>query len=151
MAAQRVVRQLELVPLADEDSERPLAVARGRRRVGEAAAQEVDRRFELGLVVLLADGGGDQLGLDPDGPQLAFDALGAPAVEPPAVLREALGDGGVVDLAVLPQLAEEGVDHGGLDPLAGQQARDLGDRVVAPVERGPRDPERVLETHLGVG
>src|ERR671915_441257 len=111
VAADRVVRQLELVALADEHAEGALAVARCGRRVGEAAAQEGERGVQLPLVVPFTDGGLDQVGLDAERPQPALDPLGAPAVEPPAVVGEAVGEAGVVGVAPLAQLADHRVDH----------------------------------------
>src|SRR5918992_4617353 len=98
VAADRVVRQLELVALADEHAEGALAVARRGRRVGETAAQQGERGVQLPLVAALADGGLDQVRLDAERPQPALDPLGAPAVEPPSVVREAAGEAGVVEI-----------------------------------------------------
>src|SRR5687767_5574599 len=96
MTADRVVRQLELVALADQDTERALAVSgcRGRRR--EAASQEGQGGRELLVMSSIADGRRDQVGLDAQFREAPLDPLGAPAVEPPPVLREALGEASVV-------------------------------------------------------
>ena len=147
MAANGVVRQLELVALADEHPERALAVPWRSRRLGEAAPQERERGFELAFVVLGGHGVLDELGGHPEGAQPLLDPLRAPTVEPPAILGEA----GIVEIALLAQLPDHGVDDRGLDPLAREHASELGDRVVAAVERRPRDLPRVLEAHLGVG
>jgi hypothetical protein len=148
--AQRIVRELELVALAHEHPEGTLEVARRGRRVGEAAPQQGERGLELGGVVLLTDGGGDQLGIDPERPQLALDPLGAPAVEASPVVREALGVAGVVQVALLEQLAHDCLDRLGVDALARQGAGKLGDRPVTPVERAPRQVAGVLDALLGI-
>jgi len=145
------MRQLELVALAHEHPEGTLAVAWRGRRVGEAAAQERERRGELAGVVLLADRGRDGVRIDARLAQTALDPLRSPAVEPPPVVGEPVGVASVVEIALLAELTDHGFDHRRLDALARQRARELGNRVVAAVERGPCDVARVLETHLGVG
>lgn len=150
MAPNRVVRQLELVALADEDAEGALAVTRSGRRLREAAAQEGEGSLELLAVVALADGCGDQLGLDPERAQTALEPLGAPAVQLPPILREAPGEAGVVEVALLTELPDYRLDDRWLGALAGQEASDLGDRVIAAVEGTPRDVTAVLEAHLGI-
>ena len=100
---------------------------------------------------LTPDRRGDQLAVDPERRELALDAFGPPAVEPPAVLGEAVGEPFVVEVALLAQLPHDRVDDRGLDPLAGEHTGDLGDRVVTPVECAPRDVARVLEPDLRVG
>jgi hypothetical protein len=141
---------LQLVALADQHAERPLEVARRRRRIGEAACQQRERRFELARVVLLADGGGDQVGLDAERAQLALDALGAPPVQAPAVVGEALSVPGVVEVALLEQLPDDDLDRLRVDALARERAGELGDRPVTPVERAPRQIAGVLDALLGI-
>ena len=101
-------------------------------------------------MVLLADGGGDQLRLDAEAAQPALDPLGAPAVEPPPVVGEAAGEARVVEVALLAQLADDGVDHRRLDAAARERAGEVGHRVLAAVEGVPGDVAGVLEAHLGV-
>src|SRR5688572_8413768 len=108
VAADRVVRELELVALAEQDSERAVAVAGRRRRLGEAAGEDGQRRLELLRRLLLADDGGHELTVDAEREQLALDALGAPAVEPAAVVREPLRVARVVEVALLAQLGDHG-------------------------------------------
>jgi hypothetical protein len=148
--AQRIVREFELVALADEHPEGALEVARRGGRLGKAALQQGERRLELARVVLLADGGGDQLGLDPERAQLALDPLGAPAVEPPTVVGVAPGVGGVVEVALLEQLPDDALDRLRLDALGRERARELGDRPLPPVERAPRQVAGVLDALLRV-
>src|SRR5215207_4646495 len=133
VAAERVVRELELVAPAKQDPERAVAVAGRGRRLGEAAGEDRQRRLELLRGLLLADDGGHELAVDAEREQLALDPLGAPAVEPAAVIREPLGVARVVEVALLAQLGDHGLDRGRLDPLGRQQAGQLGDRALAPV------------------
>src|SRR5689334_18605568 len=88
IAAQSVVRKLEVIALADQDAERPLTVTglRGWRR--EAPAQHRDRGIELGHRVLRCQCRGDHLRCDAKRQQLALDAIRAPGVQRAAVLRE---------------------------------------------------------------
>ena len=150
MAPQRIVRQFELVALAYQHAERALEIARRGRRLREAALQQRERRLELPRVVLLPDGGGDQLRLDAERAQLALDPLGAPAVEAPAVVGEALGVPGVVEVALLEQLPDDDLDRLRVDALARERAGQLGDRPVTPVERAPRQIAGVLDALLGI-
>src|SRR6185295_11852459 len=78
VAAQRVVGELELVALADQDPERAIALARGLRRLREAAGEDLQRSLHLPLVILLADHARDDLAVDAEREQLALDPLGAP-------------------------------------------------------------------------
>src|SRR5688500_1193508 len=107
MAAQRVVRELEVIALADEHAERAVALARSLRWLGEPAREQLERGLHLPRVVLLADRRGDDLAVDPEREQLALDALGAPGVEAPAVVGEALRVARVVEVALLGQLGED--------------------------------------------
>ncbi len=101
-------------------------------------------------MVLLADRGGDQLGFDAERAQLALDPLGAPAVEAPAVVGEALGVAGVVEVALLEQLPDDDLDRLRLDALGRERAGELGDRPVTPIERAPRQIAGVLDALLGI-
>jgi hypothetical protein len=148
--AQRIVRELQLVPLAHQHPEGALEVAWRGRRLREPAPQERQRGSQLLGVVLLADRGGDQLGVDAERPQLALDPLGPPAVQAPAVLREALGVTGVVEVALLEQLPDDRLDRLRIDALAREPAGKLGDRPVTPVERAPRQIAGVLDALLGI-
>src|SRR5687767_12422566 len=109
MAADGVVRQFELVALADEHPERALAVPWRGRRGGEAAAQEREGGLELAFVALSGRGGLDELAGHPEGAQPLLDPLRAPAVEPPAILGEAVGEARVVEVPLLAELADDGV------------------------------------------
>src|SRR5215207_5147005 len=51
VAAQRVMGEIQLVALAHEHAERAVALARGLRYGGHAAAQQLDRRCQLARVV----------------------------------------------------------------------------------------------------
>src|SRR5690242_15715176 len=92
VAPDRVMRELELVVPADEHAERALAVARGSGRPGEPPGQQHDSRIELLVRALTRHRGGDVVAVDAERKQPLLDALGAPAVEPPAILGEALGE-----------------------------------------------------------
>src|SRR5689334_14859783 len=90
VAPDRVMRELELVALADEHAERALAVARRCGRLGEPPAQQRDSRLELLVRALTRHRAGDVVAVDAERKQPLLDALDAPAVEPPAILREPL-------------------------------------------------------------
>ena len=89
MAAQRVVRELELVALADEEAERPLEVARRLGRGREAAREQLGRGGELVVLAVPRARRAMWSRVDAELAQPALDPLGAPAVEVAPVLGEA--------------------------------------------------------------
>ena len=134
VAAQCVVRELELVALADEEAERPLAVARRLGRVREAAGEQLaapPRARRAVVVAARRAAARISVAVDAELVQPALDPLRAPAVEIAAVLGEALGERGIVEIAALEQRGDDLLDERGLDPLAREVAPDLGLRAVA--------------------
>src|SRR3954447_3042377 len=123
MTAQRIVRELEVIALADEEPERPLEVLRRLRWDGEAPSQQRGRGGELIVLVVVRERLGDVRTVDPELAQAALDALVAPLVEVAPVLGEALGKARVVHIAALAELVEDLLDQRGLDVIA-LQARD---------------------------
>src|SRR3954454_6882872 len=145
VAAERVEGELGWVAAADEDAERTVALGAVGRRVRAAAAEQLERGGHLLLRVLAGQRGVDVLTVDPELPQPARDAVGAPRVEAATVLGEALGVAGVVEVPELDQLRDHLVGHGGLAGLAEQHPADLVDRAVALVERAPGEGAGCLE------
>src|SRR4051812_48093655 len=86
VGADRVVGDLELVALADEEAERPVALAVALGRDPKAAAQRLQSGVELrrrrGRAVRAGvQGGGDELAVDAGRLELALDPLVAPVVQ----------------------------------------------------------------------
>src|SRR5215213_2040790 len=102
--AHGLVGQVELVAAASEHAQGALAGAVVGRRHADAVAQHLDGGLELVARAPVAERGRDVVGADPERPQPALDALGAPAVERAAVLGEAAGVAAVVEVALLAQL-----------------------------------------------
>src|SRR5258705_6160823 len=92
-AAQGVVRQLELVALAEQDADGTVALARRRRRRREAALQQRDGGVQL---VVALERRRDVLARDAELAQPALYPLAAPGVQAPAVVRGALRETRVV-------------------------------------------------------
>src|SRR3954447_5953402 len=86
VAAERVEGELGWVAAADEDAERAVALRAVGRRGRAAAAEQLEHGNPLLLRVLGGAGGVDVLAADPELPQAAGDAVGAPRVEPAAIL-----------------------------------------------------------------
>src|SRR5205085_11926233 len=80
--------------------------------------------------------------------QAPGDPVGTAARAPPAILGEALGVAGVVEVAELDELCHHLVGDRRLDALAEQHAADLIDRPVAAVQRPPRERAGALD---GIG
>ena len=145
------MRELELVALAHEHAERAVALARRRRRRrGSAGAAARARPRARPRASWLAERRGDVLGRDAERAQPPLDPLGAPGVEPPAVVGEAPREGGVVDEAALEQLADDDLGLLGRDALLGQDAAQLELGAVAPVERAPGKRPRALQARRGI-
>src|SRR5215211_1334590 len=151
VAAERVVCQLELVALAHEHAERAVTVTRRLGDGREAAAQQLQRRLELAVVVPLAEHGSDVLGRDAERAQPAADPLAPPRVESPAILGEALREGGVVDETAVEQLPDDDLGLLGRDALLGEDAVQLELGAVAPVQRAPRERPGALEPLRRIG
>jgi hypothetical protein len=147
---QRGERQLDRMAAPDEDAQRPVPIAPGGRRRREAPAQERERGAELVVPGLLAERGLDELRRDAELAQPAADAVPSPVVEPAAVLGEALRERGVVEVAALPELADDAVGVARLDAPVGQPGPQLLDRAIAPVERAPSEGPSALERRCGV-
>src|SRR4051812_19148250 len=150
MPAQRVMRQLELVALADQEAERPLAVARRVQRSGEATGEQLAGGVQLAVPVLSGERGADLLAGHPELGQPALDPLGAPAVESAPVLGEAAGIGGVVDVPTLAQLAQHLLSHVFVYALSREVGAQLRLCAIALAELPPGDVERLLAAQLGV-
>src|SRR4051812_37466261 len=118
VAAQGVVGELEVIALAHEHPQRAVALARRGGDYGDAPAQQGDGRVELAVVVLLRDRRSHVLRRDAERAEAPRDPLGAPGVEPTAVLGEPPGKAGVVDVAALEQLPHHHARILGGDPLA---------------------------------
>src|SRR5215204_4207653 len=80
VATQGIKGELWRIAAADENAERAVALRAGGGRRRAAAAQQLARRAQLLLRVLRGDGGLDRLLVDPQLPQAAGDALGAPGI-----------------------------------------------------------------------
>ena len=152
VAAQRVVRELEVVALADEDAERAVALARRGRRLGHAPAQQRERRLELVLVrPARASAAAMCSGATP-----SARSLRSMRSEPQASSRRRSSakrtrEARVVDEAAL-ERARRRTTCGllGRDALPGEDAAQLELRPLAPVERAPGEGPRALEPLLGV-
>src|SRR5688500_4077896 len=81
VAPQDVVGQVEPVALADQDTQRPVALARRRGRSLEPPAHELESRLELVVVAAFAQRRLDRLARDAERVQAALDALRAPSVQ----------------------------------------------------------------------
>ena len=82
--------------------------------------------------------------------EAALDALGAPGVEPTAVLREALRVARVVEVAEAVELRERPVDGGRLHALSLEVPAHLGDGAVAVAEIAEAEVEGLLKLSLRV-
>src|SRR3954452_13955519 len=89
VAAQSVVRELEVVALADQHAQRPVAVTRRLRRGRETAGEQLGRRGQFVRVVLAGERLGDEIAINAEREELALDPIGTPVVQAPAVLCEA--------------------------------------------------------------
>ncbi len=150
VAAQRVVGDVEVVALADEEAERALAVARRLRRHGEPARQQLARGGQL-VVLALGHGLVDQVAIDAELAQAPLDALPAPAVEIAPVLGEAAGERGVVDVAALQQRRHDLLDEARIDALLDEVLAHLRLRAVTVAEKAPGDVERLLPLEVVPG
>lgn len=112
----RVARELGIEALAHEHAKRPLAVAGILAEGGKAADEQVQCGGALVVVRAGANRGRDMLIRDPELTQAALDALGPPAVQRAAVLREPGREARVVDVALAPELGDGGL--GGVVPDA---------------------------------
>lgn len=137
--------EVELVAAADEHPERAVAAPVVVGRVGETAAEQVDRRVQLALGVLVGERDRDVLGRDAGGEQSLLDALGAPRVDLAPVLGEAARVRRVVEVAPLTQDRDRLLGDLEVDVAVDQVTADLGDGVVTPREPLPGEVERVLE------
>src|SRR5215218_2752093 len=151
VAAQRVMCELELVALAEEHGERAVPVARRLRDRRHAPLEQRDRRLQLAFAILLAERRGDVLGRHAERAQPPADALGAPGVEPPTVIGEALREAGVVDEAAVGELGDDGAGVRGDDALPGEDSAQLELGPVAAVECAPGDRAGALEPLRRVG
>ena len=129
--AHGLVGQLGLVALAHEQPPRAVALAVPDRRQRKALRQHVDRGAQLLVALPRRYGHLGEIGWHAAPAQVPQDALGAPALERALVLREALGEAGVVEVAGRLQLAYSVLDRLRLDPFAFQAGAELGDRAVA--------------------
>src|SRR4051795_7516697 len=75
VTAQRVVRELRLIALADEEAQGALAVSRAVRRDRKAAREQRARRVELVVRPLAPETSRDVQGRDPELEQPALDPL----------------------------------------------------------------------------
>ena len=131
----------------------PSARSRSRgvaRRLGEAAAQQLERGLELALVVLLGRRAAIELAVDAERSSWRSIRSAPQASSRRRSSAKRCGVAGVVEVALLEQLRDRTVDLRRLDALGGEQARQLGDRALAPVERAPGDVARVLQARLGI-
>jgi hypothetical protein len=150
MQPDRVVSELELVALAHEHTERPVAVALIGERLRKPPAQDSDSSVQLADPIQRAHGRRCQLWLNPHAEELAFDPLGTPLVELTAVLCEALRVAAVVEDPLLLQLGYGCLDRVWLHSFPCEISPYLGDRPVAPRQEPVAELDRVLDACLWI-
>src|SRR3954471_23881395 len=96
--ADGVIGQLQLIAAPRAHPERAVAAAVRPRRAAHLRAQDLERRGELVVAIGAPDCPARDARLEPVRNALALDAVGAPGVGPAAVLGEAAGEPGVVEV-----------------------------------------------------
>src|SRR3954454_22583616 len=144
MTAQRIVRELEVVALADEEPERLLQVPGRLRHSRKAPLQQRRRGAELVVLVVVRQRLRNLRPVDPELPQPALDPLAAPAVEIAPVLGKTSREARIVDVPALPQLAEHLLDQPGLNVVALEPRDQLGLGALPVREKTPRRLARLL-------
>jgi hypothetical protein len=139
------MRELQAVPLAQQEPERACATAVVGRRLAHAAGQQRDCGLHLGLAVVLADRRVDELAGDAGLLEPRTDPLGTPAVERATVVDEVAGVADVVDGALASQLGERRARGLGVAAMALEQMLELRGRLVAALERAVAVTERRVE------
>src|SRR5579884_114578 len=140
--------KLAVIAPAQQDPERPLALARAPRPRREPAAQQADGPLQLLLGVVL-EHLPDQLAIDPPRDQLAADPVDSPLLQRALVGGEQAGEAGVVQVSLPGEPRERRLDHRRIDAPAREVGARLGHRPLAPGELAEGEAQRALELSLG--
>jgi hypothetical protein len=129
--AHGLVGHLGLVALAYQQAPGAVALAGAHRGHRQALAEKLYGRAQLVVALLHRHGGVGQVGRHATAAQVSLDALGAPPLQRPLVLGEALCEAGIVQVSGRLELADRMLDRLRLDPPALEAGPQLGDRAVA--------------------
>jgi hypothetical protein len=136
---ERIQGDLWLIALADQHSERTVAIPAASRGCREPSAQEFESATEFGLQRVEFTVGGlaknvrSRVGVESSPDERASDALGSPVLELPLIGDEQAREAMVIEAPYVDQCLHRSLGCGGVDALAGQVPLDLAPCPLAPV------------------
>ena len=151
MERDRVQGQLGVVALANEHSERPLAVAPVARRRGKPPAEERERASEFvpvaATAALVVPGQRliDEIGADSAREQALPDSVAAPCLELALVLDEQSSEPRVVQVALLDEGRDRVRDVVRIDARPSEMRSQLRLGAIAAVQVAVGSVERLIE------
>ena len=143
--AHRIVRQLELIPPANEEGERAAAGPFVPRRHWKAPLEQLERCLKLIVGASVRECAGHELGRDAQLDQTARDALVAPRIERSPVCGKAGGEAGVVGISLLAGHVDCRVARRSCHVPRREVTADLSHRAIAPAEMAVGEGQGAIE------